>query len=152
MHPRSRQAGVSLTELLMVVVLIGMLVALASPRIRRSFLRNEVINSRNAVANLYTTARLSAVQTTRRVVLKKVGDVVHIAAWPRLDGTGGPTARDTIGAVVDLFDRHEVELSGSPDSILIDPKGFGGSTLLWVVRRAEFRDTVQVNNLGVVIR
>jgi prepilin-type N-terminal cleavage/methylation domain-containing protein len=152
MNPRSRQAGVSLTELLIVVVMIGMLVALASPRIRRSFLRNEVINARNGVANLYTTARLSAVQTTRRVVLKKVGDVVHVAAWPRLDGTGGPTARDTVGAVIDLLDRYGVELAGSPDSILIDPKGFGGSSLLWTVRRAEFMDTVQVNNLGVVVR
>ncbi len=152
MNPRSRQAGVSLTELLIVVVMIGMLVALASPRIRRSFLRNEVINARNAVANLYTTARLSAVQTTRRVVLKKVGNVVHIAGWPRLDGTGTATSRDTVGTVIDLLSRYGVTLTGTPDSILIDPKGFGGSTLLWQLQRAEFYDTVQVNNLGVVVR
>lgn len=151
MIPHSRRAGVSLIELLIVVAIVGILVAIASPRIRRSFLRNEVINARNAVANMYTTARLTAVQTTRRVVLKRAGDVVHIAAWPRLDGTGGATARDTI-RVVDLLDLYGVELSANPDSILIDPKGLGGSTLIWRVSREEFSDSVIVNNLGVVVR
>lgn len=151
MIPRSRRAGVSLTELLIVVAIVGILVALASPRIRRSFLRNEVINARNTVANLYTTARLTAVQTSRRVVLKRAGDVVHIAAWPRLDGTGGALARDTI-RLVDLLAQYGAELAATPDSILIDPKGFGGSSLVWRVSRMEFSDSVLVNNLGVVVR
>lgn len=152
MSTRSGRAGVSLIELLIVVAMVGILVALASPRIRRSFLRNEVINARNSLANMYTSARINALQTTRRVVLKRNGDVVHVAAWPRLDGTGGATARDTVGAVINLNQRYGVTLSGAPDSILIDPKGFGGSTLTWLVVREEFADSIRIDNLGVLRR
>lgn len=152
MKTRSRQAGMSLIELLLVIVIVGILVALASPRIRRSLLRTEVINARNAMANMYTTARLAAVQTARRVVLKRNGNVIHVAAWPRLDGTGSATARDTIGTVLDLNAKYGVTLSGAPDSVLIDPKGFGGSSLAWRVDRAEFSDSISVNSLGVIRR
>ncbi len=147
-----RISGFSLIELLIVVTMVGILTAMVAPSIRRGMIRNEVFNARNAVANLYTTARLTGLQTTRRVVLKRSGNVVHIAAWPRLDGTGGATARDTIGAVIDLNDRYGVTLTVNADSILIDPKGFGGATLNWVVSRGGFSDSVRVNNLGVVLR
>lgn len=147
-----RQDGFSLIELLIVVTMIGILTAMVAPSIRRGMIRNEVFNARNAIANLYTAARLTGIQTTRRVVLKRTGDVVHVAAWPRLDGAGGATARDTIGAVLDLNDRFGVTLTVNTDSIVIDPKGFGGATLNWVVTRGGFTDSVRVNNLGVVLR
>jgi prepilin-type N-terminal cleavage/methylation domain-containing protein len=155
MHRRAREAGFSLIELLIVVTMIGILTAMVAPGIRRAMLRNNVIGARNALANMYTTARLTGLQTTRNVVLKRVGDVVHIAAWPRRDNTGGPLARDTIGAVVDLNNRYGVTLtpaSGSLDSLLLNPKGFGAANLTWVVARAGFTDSVRINNLGVIVR
>lgn len=149
MYPTFRRRGFSLTELLIVIVMVGILVAIATPRVRRALLRSEVVNARNAMANMYTTARLTALQTSRTVILKRSGDAIHIAAWPRLSGPG---TRDTIGAVVQLRDRHGVTLTGSPDSILVNPKGLGGNTLLWIVTRAEFRDSLRITHLGTIVR
>lgn len=85
MNLRSGRSGITLIELLVVVVIIGILVALASPRIRRSLLRNEVVSARNAMANMYTTARLTALQTNRSVTLQYTpGGLVLITASPRL--------------------------------------------------------------------
>lgn len=147
----SRRSGFSLIELLIVITMVGILTAIVTPTIRRAVIRNNVISARNAMANLYTTARLTGVQTTRRVVLKRTGNVVHVAAFPRLTPLGGST-RDTVGTPVDLNEEYGVTLTASVDSILLDPKGFGGSSLTWVVSRDGFADSIRVNNLGVVIR
>ncbi|MFN2325578.1 MAG: hypothetical protein ABR551_06795, partial [Gemmatimonadales bacterium] len=135
---------------LIVVVIIGILVALATPRIRRAMLRNEVISARNAMANMYTTARLSALQNNRSVLFQRNGNVVLITASPRLVAVGGSTI-DTVGAVVDLNGKHGVTVSGATTSIAVNPKGLGGQAFTWTVQRAEFADTLQVSAFGRIL-
>lgn len=151
MYPPSRRHGFTLIELLIVVVMIGILVALASPRIRRAFLRNEVRAAKQAMTNMYTTARLSAQQTGRNVAFQRVGNVLLITATPRLVAAGGSTM-DTIGAVLDVGDRHGVTLSGTPTSIPINPKGLGGTAFKWLATRAEFSDSLTVSAFGRISR
>ena len=144
--------GLTLIELLVVVVIIGILATFATPRIRRAMLRNEVISARNAMANLYTTGRLNATQTNRRVVFKRSGNVVWLEAWPRLTPLTG-SSRDTLGQVVDLSDRHGVTVNVTgADSVAIDPKGLGSNSVTWRVRRAEFIDSIRVSSYGVILR
>lgn len=149
MKLRSGRAGFSLIELLIVVVIVGILVSLASPRIRRAWFRNEVISARNAMANMYTTARLTALQTGRTVTLTRDNNVIVITAAPRLDGGGGV---DTVGAVVDLNGKHGVTASGTPTTVTVNPKGLGGAAFTWIVTRAEFADTLEVSAFGRILK
>lgn len=148
MKSRSPRAGFSLIELLIVVVIIGILVSLASPRIRRAWFRAEVISARNAMANMYTTARLTALQTGRTVTITRDNNFIVITAAPRLDGGVGS---DTVGAVVDLNGKHGVTAAGTPTAITVNPKGLGGTAFEWTVQRAEFADTLQVSAFGRIL-
>jgi prepilin-type N-terminal cleavage/methylation domain-containing protein len=151
MNLRSGRAGISLVELLIVVVIIGILVALASPRIRSGLLRNEVISARNAMANMYTTARLTALQTNRTVTLQYTGGLVFITASPRLVAATGSTA-DTIGAVRNLAADHGVTLSGTPAAVTVNPRGLGGTAFTWIATRAEFAETLSVSAFGRILQ
>lgn len=152
MNLRSGRSGITLIELLVVVVIIGILVALASPRIRRSLLRNEVVSARNAMANMYTTARLTALQTNRSVTLQYTpGGLVLITASPRLVNAAGSSV-DTIGAVRNLAADHGVTISGTPTSVTVNPRGLGGEAFSWTVRRAEFADTLSVSAFGRILQ
>jgi prepilin-type N-terminal cleavage/methylation domain-containing protein len=150
MKSRDGRAGFSLPELLLVVVIIGILVALASPKLRGAWFRTEVINARNAMANLYTTARLTALQTGRTVTFQRVGNLVLITANPRLVEVSGSTI-DTVGAVVDLNDRYGVTVGGTAPSVTVYPKGLGGVAFEWTVTRAEFADTLEVSAFGRIL-
>ncbi len=150
MKSRSGRAGFSLIELLIVVVIIGILVSLASPRIRRAWFRAEVISARNAMANMYSTARLTALQTGRTVTLHRQGNLIFITAVPRLDNNA-MSPPDTVGAVVDLNGKHGVTAAGTPTTVTVNPKGLGGAAFLWTVTRAEFADTLQVSAFGRIL-
>jgi prepilin-type N-terminal cleavage/methylation domain-containing protein len=149
MISRDGRAGLTLPELLLVVVIIGMLVAFGFPRMRQGVLRNEVISARNAMANMYTTARLTALQTGRNVTFARNGNVVVVTAAPRLDGAAGS---DTVGAVIDLNDRHGVTVSGTPVTLTVNPKGLGGTAFTWTVTRAEFSGVLEVSAFGRILQ
>lgn len=148
MISRDGRAGLSLPELLLVVVIIGMLVALGTPRLRGAWFRAEVINARNAMANMYTTARLTALQTGRTVTITRDNNFIVITAFPRLDRTPGV---DTVGPVVDLNGNYGVTVAGLPTSVTVNPKGLGGEAFQWMVRRAEFADTLEVSAFGRIL-
>ena len=72
--------GFTLIEILIVVVLLGVIVALAGPRLRTALLRQNVRSARDALVTMHATARSSAIQRGRYTALVIAGDTAFVVA------------------------------------------------------------------------
>jgi prepilin-type N-terminal cleavage/methylation domain-containing protein len=115
MRPSLGRAGFTLIEALIAVVLMGMLLALAPPRIRDAATSADVRNARAAVANLYARARVTAVQLRKPATLRFNVNQAYVTV-PLGAGL------DTVGAVVDLGTEYGVTLTPS-GTISVSPTG-----------------------------
>lgn len=142
---KDRRAGVTLIELLIVVVILGLIVVIGVPRISRGLVQQDVRSARDAIAGMHATARAAAIQRSRPTRLVFGSNTMLIRSQDPVTGT-----LDTIGAVVDLESRFGVSLASTRDSLVFDARGLGtegGSTVI-TVSRAGRADTVQVNMWG----
>ena len=155
-NPRRRRstAGISLFELLVVVVIIGLMVVFALPKAGEIYDHTMVRSARTAVTNLYNATRVTARASNKVAVIRLNAGVVVLernAPFPS-------TAKDTVslgGKFHDFATQYGVTITG-PDSIRIDPRGIllldGGPPATWVVSRNGWSDSVMVNGYGRVIR
>lgn len=141
--------GLSVIELVIVIVLVGVLAGWAFPRIGDALTRQSVRSGRNAVVTLHAKARATAVQRARVVRLVFEGTRCVLRSQHPLTG-----ATDTVGVVEDLYARHKVTVTPSRDSLVFDPRGLGtepGPTVI-VVARAGYADTIQISSVGRVLK
>lgn len=139
LRPRS---GFSLVEMLIAVTLLGLLLAIATPRVREAAIRQDVRSARAAVANLYARARIHAVQ--RRVpVTLQFGDST---AWITAPVGAG---LDTIGAMEHLGRQFGVSV-GAAGSVSISPLGMvnAGTPIVVSVTRSGHSDSVVISGYG----
>jgi prepilin-type N-terminal cleavage/methylation domain-containing protein len=73
-HLRRRERGFTLLEILVVMMLIGVLVAIGFPIMRRSLVRAEMLGEVNMVKQAATVARINAVKESQRVALAILED------------------------------------------------------------------------------
>jgi len=73
-HLRRRERGFTLLEILVVMMLIGVLVAIGFPIMRRSLVRAEMLGEVNMVKQAATVARINAVKASQRVALAILED------------------------------------------------------------------------------
>jgi len=98
------RAGFSLIEAMIVVVVLGLMLAIATPRIGQSLVYTNVRNARSATVNLYARARIVALQTRKPATLNfNAGN-----AWITVPN-GALT--DTIGAVTNLTGEYGVTVA-----------------------------------------
>jgi prepilin-type N-terminal cleavage/methylation domain-containing protein len=137
-----RRNAFSLVELLLVVMLMGVLMALAAPRL--SAMRDSA-SVRAAMADLgadFSMARQSAI--TRRAVVAVVLDtafgVVELRSATRM------MSRHTLGAT------YGIVLGSNRDSAVYDSRGlgYGVSNLTVTVRRGAIVDTLTMSRMGRV--
>ena len=113
------QRGFTLVETLIVVVLIGLVTAIALPSIRSGTAKRSLRGSRNTLVGLYGQARMTALQQGRTGQLRFDGNKALVTAVP---GTGA-NAYDTIGVVRDLNAEFGVVVASDESPIPITPKG-----------------------------
>lgn len=154
MRPRTRfaqRAGFTLIEVIIVIVMIGILTAVAVPFLRGGSTKSDVNASLSAVASLHAVARSSAIQRGRTAVL--VVNAATGTALVVLKRTGS-TAVDTVGRVHDLAARYRVSVSTTSDSTFFTPRGIGAgaSNNTVIATRGSYTDTLVISAAGRLLR
>jgi prepilin-type N-terminal cleavage/methylation domain-containing protein len=151
---RRPRSGFTLVEALVVVVLLGMMTAIAFPRVSAAMIRNDLRGARTTMINLVATARAASVQSNRVAWIKRNGNTAYVAAFPRTPFLAGSTT-DTIGPVRNLNAAYGVTMSGA-DSIQFDPRGFGswtGPALVTItLSRSSYSENITIDGLGRVTK
>ena len=157
-----RNRGFSLTEVLVVLVIVGILAAIAAPSLRAVIRRERVRGALNRVAGDLHYARMLAVRSGQRTV-------VRFAPAPECAGSGrtpigsrrwtvevrGPGVRVARRASLDdAGGRYPfcLEMNGS-DTVAFDSRGllvpFGNRTMRVV--DGEVRDSLSISALGRIL-
>jgi prepilin-type N-terminal cleavage/methylation domain-containing protein len=134
--------GFTLLELLVAMIVAGVLLALALPRLATARDARSVREAMDVLSSGFSLARATAL--ARRSPVAIVFDTA--AAVVRIRSAGGPLRQS------DLSASFGVTIATSRDSAVYDPRGFGYgvSNLSVVVRRGNFVDTLTMSRLGRV--
>jgi prepilin-type N-terminal cleavage/methylation domain-containing protein len=152
-----RRNGFTLIEILIVIVILGILVVAAYPRVGQALVKNDVRSARTTLANTFARARAVAMQRSHSASVDFNGNNIAVTAGPRTVPSGLSTV-DTIGGVQNLNALYgvTVSLSQSVTSVDYDPRGFAGglgtTPLTIVVSRSGKRDSVSLDYLGRVTK
>ncbi len=145
--------GFTTIELAIVIVLIGVIAAIAFPRIRGAMERQNVRSARAAAQVFVVKARAAAVQRGCRGVVNMPSSgrvwVTICVATP----VAGRTL-DTLGPIELLGARYNVQVAPSSDSIVFDPRGMkvGFQRVVVGFRNGSIVDSLVVNEVGKVVR
>jgi prepilin-type N-terminal cleavage/methylation domain-containing protein len=140
----SPRSGFSLVEMMIAITVAGLLLAIATPKVRATVIHSEVKSARAAVASLFTRARIHALQTRRAAVV----NFNTTRGWVvSPDGAGGI---DTVGAVLDLSNAYGVAIDASTAIVRFQPTGLTTSpgTVTVRVTRSSKTDSVVVSGYG----
>lgn len=150
--PRTLRQGISLVEMLVVIVLIGMMVAVALPKAGKLYDHAMVRSARTTLTNLYNATRVTARASNQVAVLRLNGGVVVLERNQSFPST----VKDTVtmgGQFHDFPARYGVTITG-PDSVRMDPRGMlvDAGPHTWVFTRDGWSDSVMVNSYGRILR
>jgi Tfp pilus assembly protein FimT len=143
------EAGVTLVEMLIVFVLIGIITAISLPKLANSTDVLAVRSARQEIASYISQARAVSIQTGRVARFVRNGNVIQLM----VTSTTGVT---TLFASQNLGSGNGVTLAASPsDTISFDPRGVllsGASTSSPKIRvsRNGVQDSVCVVGWGKV--
>ncbi|MEO6211275.1 MAG: GspH/FimT family pseudopilin [Gemmatimonadaceae bacterium] len=142
-----RRNGFTLTEVLIVITIVGILLVVVVPRYGSLSAAMNVHSSKQEMATLLAQGRATAIQTNQIVKVVRAGNVVSLVAF---SGSGS-----TVISQQDLGAQFGVTLSATKDTVSYDSRGMviGNSvTLKFVVTNGVTRDSVCLMALGKVSR
>lgn len=135
-------------ELLVAVVIVGIMAAMAMPKLKNGMAQESVRNARRSVVSHLSTARGAAASRGCRAVFHVVAGTdprVWVTSCP-LTGAGV----DTVGTVSHLAADHGISLSLVGDSLTFAPSGMGMGTG-WMnlnLAKASKSDSLSISPLG----
>jgi prepilin-type N-terminal cleavage/methylation domain-containing protein len=145
---KRRPYGFTLIELLVAITIVGIMAAMAMPRLKNGMAQESVRNARRTVISNLSKARGVAATRGCRAVFH-----VEAGADPRvwvtscsLTGAGV----ETVGSVIHLAESHGVTLSLAGDSLTFTPTGLGMGAGWMMIKfaKASKSDSVSISPLG----
>ena len=138
------RAGFTLIEILIAITIMGLMLAIALPRVRDNATRGDVQGARGELTNLYQRARVTALQQRKTATLQVSGNMAWVAI-PLGAGT------DTVGAVVDLAGRYGVAAAAS-QLVRVSPTGLvnAGTPITMIVSKGYHADTLTISGYGKI--
>jgi len=141
--------GFTLLELLIVIVLMGLVSAMAYPRMSGVRASAGLRAARVQFIGSLATARAAAVRFGRPAQLKRIGNTIQVRA-----DTGGTGAFVSLSLPLPLDSQFSVTLSATVDSVVFGPRGLAtnlsSSGARFALVRGTVRDSVCLTRLGEV--
>jgi prepilin-type N-terminal cleavage/methylation domain-containing protein len=140
---RAMRRGVTLTEMMIVLVLLGILAAIAFPGFARGSERSNVRTSKQRIASYLAVTRAAAIQRGRVARFVRTGNTIKVLV-------DSANTQGVFAPVIDLAEQG-VTFTPTRDTISFDPRGlafgFTGTAHL-VVQKGSSRDSVCVMGMG----
>jgi type IV fimbrial biogenesis protein FimT len=146
---RSRR-GYTLTEMLIVVSIVGLLTLVSIPKFKGLVERNKLSAAREELAAAIATARAAAVQKGRTATLFLSGNKMWVTVVTSSSGT-----TTTVVPVKSFGTLYNVSVTATDPSITFDMRGFASprlpSTGKFVITGASKKDSVCVTTAGQIM-
>ena len=150
-----KRLGFTLVEMALVLVISGMIMAIALPKLHPAWINLNVRSARISFDAVAARARSAAVQrgcvSTLNLTTGSAGKV-----WATACPVSGSGTVDTVGAIEPLAARYGVSLSSTTTSFKYDPRGVkvgaGTVTVLFTAAAGGKTDSAMINVLGKVVR
>lgn len=141
--PGAGRHGFTLIEMLIVVVVIGILIGLAVPRVATALARRDVFGATSSFASFYREARTAALQTRQAATIQIASGTAVITVSP-----GG--VLDTIGRPLNFATEFGLTPTTTATTLRIEPTGLilTGTPFTLVATKRGVADTVAVIGLG----
>jgi prepilin-type N-terminal cleavage/methylation domain-containing protein len=150
--------GFTLIELIVVMMIIGVMIGIAAPRIKDGMEKINVRAAKVSMANYVARTRGSAVargcKTTLNMTTGTTGKVWITSCKP--GDVGQTVAVDTIGTVDQLASRYGVNLASTVNTITFDRRGIATNFAFQTIKvtgtsYTSITDSIRVNPIGKVI-
>ena len=144
-----RRNGFTVIEWMMVMVISGLIMLVAFPKVRQGIIKSAIKSARSDIVSMHSKARNAAVQNGKTTYVAFSGNsaVVLMEVAP-----GAASWADTLDGVQDMSDKYGVTLSVTEDSLKFDPRGFGVQGGSIYIRRSGYADTITVSGFGRVVQ
>ena len=143
----TKRSGFTLIELMVVIAMMSIMVAVATPRIRSLRDRSNLRAARDEVATAFALARSAAVQKGITATITLTNDVVSVQTSAGQQVLAPRNLKDLYGA--------DLDPAAGDQAIAFDARGFAmnrsGSTK-YVVSAGALSATVCVSKLGLVTK